>query len=170
MLGVKLGVTLLAGVATAAVVVPLGLALGERLPLGLGIAGTALLAIVGVPLVVTLWLVHQFAMRMVVLERRRAVDALRGAGRFLRGRLRYGIGLLLVSGAAQVVSGLVAAPFALLALAVGYAGYTVGGLPLGVGLGVLVGMPFALVVTALRETFRSRLWTVAFLEERPSLG
>lgn len=169
-LGVK-AVTWL--VAAAAVVVAAAPALAGALggiDLALGAVLTAMLAILAAPVLVTLYLVHEIAMRMVVLERRGVIDAIGGAQRFLRGRLRYGLGLLLVDGLAQAAAGLVSVPFALVALGVGFGVYALAGLVPGVVVGALLVLPVALMVVGARGTFRSRLWTVAFLEERPTLG
>lgn len=168
--GVKLAVfalsTLVIGLAAAPAIAG---ALGA-IELALGVALTAVLAVFAAPPLVTFYLMHEIGLRMVVLERRGVADSLGGARRFLRGRLRQGLLLLLVDGVAQAAAGVIGAPFALLAMGAGFGVYTLAGVPWGIAVGALLAMPVAALIVAARGTYRSRLWTVAFLEERPTLG
>lgn len=169
--GSVLGIKALTWVATSAVVAaaaaPLLLGLLEIVPLALGVALTVPLVVVAVPTALSLYLAHEIGLRMVVLEQRRAVDALRAGLRFLRGRLRFALTLLVVDGVAQLVTAVIAVPFVLVVLAIGGATYAVAGLVPAVVVGAIVLAPIALALTGARGTFRSALWTHGMLDGRP---
>ncbi|MFK7984790.1 MAG: hypothetical protein AB8I08_02090 [Sandaracinaceae bacterium] len=167
---VKLGTYLMSGLVMGVALGPVLLASVEVLPLSVGLALTIPLALLAVPLIVTLYLVHELALRMVVLEKRGAVNAMRAAAKFLRGRLRYGIGLLLADGLSQVAASVVLAPLAMLVAGAAIGGEALGMTWTGMGAGAVIVAPVVLLTLGARGAFRSRLWTVGFLDQRPELG
>lgn len=169
-LGVKAVVAFLCALAVGVAAVPIALGATHVVPLWLGVSLGLPLLLVAAPFAITLYLVHEVALRLVVLENRGVLDALRGGRDFLRGRLAYVLSIVVVDGVAQAASGLVALPFALPALALGYGLHAAFGLvPALVTVGVLM-LPIATLIVGARGTFRSTLWTLGFLDERPSLG
>lgn len=167
---VKLGTTFLSGLVMSVALAPVLLASVEALPISVGLALTIPLALVAVPLVITLYLVHELALRMVVLEKRSGLSSMRGAAKFLRGRLRYGIGLLLADGVSQVAASVVLAPLAMLVAGAGIGGEALGMTWAGLGAGAVLVAPLVLLALGARGAFRSRLWTIGFLDQRPELG
>lgn len=167
-LGIKLLVALGTTLALGSAAAPAVLGALERVPLAAGVALTVLLLLGAVPFALSLVLAHEVGLRLAVLEDRRAVDALRAGLRFLRGRLRFALILLVVDGLAQVAASLVALPFALLAVGLGFLGYLAAGLPVGIAVGAVLAAPVGVLVVAARGTFRSALWTHGVLDERPS--
>lgn len=166
--GVKLLATTWSVLALGVAATPLVLGLFEVIPLALAIALLAPLLAVVVPTIVTVYLVQEVALRLVVLEGRGVLDGWRAARLFLRGRLAHALGLIVSDAAAQVVAGLVAAPVALLALGLGYLVSLTGGIAAGITVGLVLALPVAVIVVGARGTFRSALWTLAVLEERPT--
>jgi hypothetical protein len=134
-----------------------------------GALGAVLLGIaalfIGVPWLVTLYLVQAFAWRIAVLENRRAVEAIRKARLFLHGRLIQGLKLIVASFAGTLLMGLlgvlVMAPVALLLVAL---------IPVlrvipVIVLAVLVLLPAICVLTAMVGTFRSSIWTIGYVTQ-----
>jgi hypothetical protein len=169
-LGVKLLVVLLSALAVGVGAVPVALGVAKLLPTWLGVALGVPLIVVAIPIIITLYLVHEVALRMVVLEGRGVLDALRGGRDFLRGRLAYVLSLVVVDGVVGAASGVVVLPFVMLALPVGVAVYAAFGLVPAVVTAAALLAPVAMALVGARGAFRSTLWTLSFLEERPSLG
>ncbi len=169
-LGVKALVVLVSALAIGVGAAPVALGAMKVLPMWLGLAVGMPLLIVAVPVVLSLYLVHEVALRMVVLEGCGVLGAMRGGREFLRGRLSYLLSLMVVDGVAQAASGLIALPLVLPAFALGFALYAAFGVvPAVIAVAVLM-VPVATVLVGARGTFRSTLWTLGFLEERPTLG
>ena len=168
--GLKVLAGVVSTVAAAVAAAPALLGVFHAIPLALGIVLTLLLAVVAVPVVVSVQLAQEVGTRMVVLERRGPVDALRAGLRFLRGRLRFALTLFVVDGAAQLVTGLVALPFGLVAVGIGFAVYAVAGVVPAVAVGAVLAAPIGAMAAGARGTFRSALWTHGFLDERPALS
>ena len=120
---------------------------------------------IGVPWLVTLYLVQEFAWRIAVLENRHALDAIGKARLFLHGRLMQGLKLIVATFVGTLVIavlGLVAmAPVALLLTAL---------IPVlrvfpVIVLGCLVLLPALCVFTAIMGTFRSSIWTIGYVTQ-----
>jgi len=134
---------------------------------GLLVAGlTAIPAVViAVPWLVTLSLVQAFAMRIAVLEDRRALDAIGKARLFLHGRLTHGLKLMVAAFVGtvgiMVVSIVVIAPVVLLLAALAMV------LPVWplIVVGALVLLPATCVLTAILGTYRSSVWTIGYLTQ-----
>lgn len=168
--GIK-SLTLLASLAIVALVAaPVAAGVLDVMPLPLGIAMAVLATILAVPSLLTLYLVQEVSARLVVLEGRGVRDGLRAARDFLRGRLRYALKLLVVDGVAQVALAVVAAPIVALCAGAAFVVYLTGGLVPAIITGVVLVLPIAVPLTAARGTFRSALWTLGVVDQRPSLG
>jgi len=133
-------------------------------PIGAVLAGLPAL-VIAVPWLITLSLVQAFAMRIAVLENRRAVDAIGKARLFLHGRLIHGLKLMVAtfigSLVIMVLSVLVIGPVVLLLAALGT---VLPVLPLIV-IGLLVVVPAACVLTAILGTYRSSVWTIGYVTQ-----
>ena len=120
---------------------------------------------IGVPWLVTLYLVQAFASRIAVLENRHALDAIGKARLFLHGRLMHGLTLIVamfVGTLLIVCAGLVVlVPVALLLVALTPVLRIV---PVIV-LGCLVLLPAIYVLTAMAGTFRSSIWTIGYVTQ-----
>ena len=166
--GVLLRIALLYFAATigsvAALVVPCVIALFALGPLGGILLGIPALFI-AVPWLVTLYLVQAFAMRIAVLENRRALDAIAKARLFLHGRLIHGLKLLVaafVGTLGIVLAGIVAiAPVALVLVAL----IPVLSLFPVFVLACLVLLPATYVFAAILGTFRSSVWTIGYVTQ-----
>jgi len=136
-------------------------AIGPVGGIALGIPAIA----VAVPWLITLYVVQAFAIRIAVLEHRRALDAIQKARLFLHGRLSHGLRLIVatfVGTLAIVIVAIVAiVPVVLLLVAL------VRVLPLLVVilLGCAVLAPAIYVFAAVTGTFRSSIWTIGYLTQ-----
>lgn len=166
--GVLVRIALLYATATIGSLVllaaPCVIALKALGPLGGVVLGIPALFI-GVPWLVSLYLVQAFASRIAVLENRHALDAIRKSRLFLHGRLMHGLKLIVamfVGTLVIVFLGLVAmAPVALLLAAL---------IPLlrlfpVIVLGCLVLLPVLYVLTAMVGTLRSSIWTIGYVTQ-----
>lgn len=121
--------------------------------------------LVAVPWLVTLALVQAFAMRIAVLDDRRAVDAIHKARLFLHGRLIHGLKLMVAtfigSLAIALLSVLVIGPVVLLLAALAI----VLPAPPLIAIGVLVLVPAVCVLTAMLGTYRSSVWTIGYVTQ-----
>ena len=148
----------------ALLVAPCVIALRAFGPLGGGLLGVPAL-LVAVPWLVTLSLVQAFAMRIAVLENRRALDAIGKARLFLHGRLIHGLKLMVAafvgSLGLMVLTFMVLAPVVLLLAALALV------LPVWplIVVGLLVLVPAGCVLTAMLGTFRSSIWTIGYLTQ-----
>lgn len=163
-LATKLLLGLASAASVAVVATPSALGAVGLVPLWLGVAATVLLALPAVPWLLTLHFLLQYALRMVVLERRPARDAIAQAWAYLHGRIRdslvlLGLGLL-GEGAAAVAMAICLVPCALVAGLL----YLLAGLPAAIAVGVGLFAPCALAVIGAKGTFRSGLWTLGYLD------
>ena len=167
MLGLKLLLGLVYVSSALLLVVAPVLSAMKLIPLWAGLGVTLPLAVVAVPWFLTLYFVYVFAMRYVVVEERSVTSAIRGAHRFLHGRLVKAIELLLVEAVGRMACTTVGVVAILIVGGlVGGALYLAAGLlPALVALGV-VAAPAALVVGGVTGAFSSSVWTHGFLEER----
>ena len=117
---------------------------------------------VGVPWLVTLYLVQAFAARIAVLENRNALDAIAKARLFLHGRLMHGLKLMAASLAGTILMTVAAIvvmlPVALLLMAL---------IPIlrvapVVVIACVVLLPAIFVLIAILGTFRSSVWTIGY--------
>jgi hypothetical protein len=143
---------------------PCVIALQTLGPLGGVLLGIAAV-IIGVPWLVTLYLVQAFASRIAVLENRHALDAIGKARLFLHGRLTHGLKLIVaafVGTLGIVLVGFAAiAPVALLLVAL---------IPVlrvfpVIVLACLVLLPAIYVFGAILGTFRSSIWTIGYVTQ-----
>jgi hypothetical protein len=148
----------------AVLVAPCLLALKVFGPIGAVVVGLGAV-VVAVPWLVTLSLVQAFAMRIAVLENRRALDAIGKARLFLHGRLIHGLKLMVATFLGTlgitVLSVVIIGPVVLLLAAMAT---VLPVLPLIV-VGVLVVLPAACVLTAMLGTYRSSVWTIGYLSQ-----
>ena len=166
-LGVKLATGGLTVAVVAGVVAPGLLAALGHLPLEAGIAGSVLLALPAVPVVVSLAVVGKLALRVVVLEGRPVVEALRHARRILHTGLIDTLALLVGVAIGQMgLSIAVTLPAIALAVLVGAPLYALGGLvPALVGLGIVV-PPLGVLLAGVSGTWSSAVWTEGFTQLR----
>jgi hypothetical protein len=145
-------------------VAPCLLALKVFGPIGAVVVGLGAV-VVAVPWLITLSLVQAFAMRIAVLENRRALDAIGKARLFLHGRLLHGLKLMVATFVGTlgitILSVVIIGPVVLLLAAMGT---VLPVLPLIV-VGVLVVLPAACVLTAMLGTYRSSVWTIGYLSQ-----
>jgi hypothetical protein len=125
----------------------------------------AVAVVIGVPWLVTLYILQAFTERIAVLENRHARDAIRRARLFLHGRLSLGLKLVV----ATVLGGLfVVAVAALVLVPVGLLLFAMAGLwgtlP-SVAIGVLLGLPACFVFFAIMGTMTSGIWTIGYLTQ-----
>jgi hypothetical protein len=148
----------------ALLVAPCVIALQTLGPLGVVVLGMPAF-LIGVPWLVTLYLVQAFAWRIAALENRHALDAIRKARLFLHGRLTHGLKLIVatfVGTLAIVVPALaVIAPVGLLLVAL---------IPVlrvfpVIVLACIVVLPALCVLAAIVGTFRSSIWTIGYLTQ-----
>jgi hypothetical protein len=132
-----------------------------------GPVGALLLALpallVAVPWFITLSLLQAFAMRIAVVENRRAFDAIAKARLFLHGRLTHGLKLMVADFvgtlgiAALAIMVIVPVVLGLAALATVLPVW-----PLIIAGGVVI-LPAMCVLTAMLGTYRSSVWTIGYL-------
>lgn len=147
----------------ASVVVPGLLAVRSVGPVGL-LAALPFLVVV-VPVLVTAYMVQAFAMRIAVLENRRALDAIAKARLFLHGRIAHGLTVMVAAVIGSLGFAAVAAvtigPVVVLLVAMLPVLHTVRTVVLG---GVIL-IPLIGILTAMLGTFRSSIWTIAYLSQ-----
>ena len=133
-------------------------------PLG-GVALGLPALVIGVPWLVTLYLVQAFASQIAVLENRHALDAIAKSRLFLHGRLMHGLKLIVamfVGTLAIVIPGVIATvPVVLLLVALTKALHI---LPVIV-LGCLVLLPAIYILAAMVGTLRSSIWTIGYVTQ-----
>lgn len=133
---------------------------------GLAAAFLAVPAVlVAVPLLITVYVIYAFALRIAVLENRHAADALHKARLFLHGRVLAGLKLLGAMALGHVGVG-VAGLLALLPVAAVAAGlyFTAGTAP-AVVVGGLFALPIAVGMAGTLGAYRSSVWTLGYIAE-----
>ncbi len=138
--------------------------------LWLGAGLTAILALVAVPWLLTVYFVYEWSMRFAVFENRGVIASLRAAERFLHGRIGVSLKLLVMDAVGQMAGGMAGLVFALPAAGVGAGVYLVAGLVPAIAVGAGLLLPFALSIVGARGVYRSSLWTLGWLEERGELA
>jgi len=131
---------------------------------GAVLAGVSAL-VVAVPWLVTLYLVQAFALRIAVLENRRALDAIAKARLFLHGRLAHGLRLLVATFIGSLAFGLaIAVVMAPVVLILAALSPVLRVLP-AIVIGILVLLPLVAVLMGMGGTFRSSIWTIGYLSQ-----
>ena len=149
-----------------AVLSPLLLVPLLHLHVGLAVALTVPLVLVGTPIGLSIAFIYEYALRFVVLEDATATQAWADAKRHLQGRVLQSIQVALV---AYVGRSLLQTAFVVLvvpALLAGGLTYAAFGVIPGVVVLAVLAIPVALVAQAAANTFASSVWTHAFLIER----
>jgi hypothetical protein len=148
----------------ALLVVPCVIALRAFGPLGAVLTGVPA-AVIAVPWLVTLSLVQAFAMRIAVLENRRALDAIHKARLFLHGRLIHGLKLMVAAFVGSL--GIMLVGFAVIVPVVLLLAASAMVLPIWplIIAGALVLVPVGCVLTAMLGTYRSSVWTIGYVTQ-----
>jgi hypothetical protein len=125
--------------------------------------------VIGVPWLVTLYLVQAFAWRIAVLENRHAIDAIEKARLFLHGRVMHGLKLIVATFIGSLAFAFLAivtmVPVVLLLVAL---------IPVlrvvpVIIIGCVVLLPLIYVISAMLGTFRSSVWTIGYVTEVPQV-
>jgi hypothetical protein len=148
----------------ALLVVPCVIALRAFGPMGAVLTGIPA-AVIAVPWLVTLSLVQAFAMRIAVLENRRALDAIHKARLFLHGRLIHGLKLMVAAFVGSL--GIMLVGFAVIVPVVLLLAASAMVLPIWplIIAGALVLVPVGCVLTAMLGTYRSSVWTIGYVTQ-----
>lgn len=152
-------------VPVAVVATPAILGAAEVIPLGAGIAGSVLLALPAVPLLLTVYFLYEFSMRFAVLENRSARESMTAAYRFLHGRIVDSLQLLLIAIVGRMGGALVLVTLLLPVAALAAAAYFTVGIVAAVAVGA-VALPLMMAGVGAVGTFTSSVWTLGFLEDR----
>lgn len=166
LLGLKLVFAFVLQASALVILTPVLLGVFKVIPLAPGVGLTLLLALVGIPWLLTVYFIYEYAMRFLVLEDRSVKEAARAAYRYLHGRIVDSLQVLIVAFIGRMGAGLVGllvvAPIALLAVGV----YFAAGLWPALAFGLALGAPLMLAVAGAGGVFTSSVWTIEFLEER----
>jgi len=164
LVGLKVLLGLVMLVSFAVIAAPAALAHFGLIPIWLGVVVAVLLGLVGIPWLLTVYFIYEYALRFAVLEDHATFDAIRRARRFLHGRLGLSLKLILLSIVWQlggwVALGVAMIPGALL----GGLTYLVAGMVPGVVVFALFAAPLAAMVVGALGTFRSSIWTLGFMD------
>ena len=161
----KLGFWLAGAVSFGILCAPLLLAHFALTPLWAAVTLVVILALAGLPWILTLFFWYEYSLRFAVLEDRNTVDAFAHARRFLHGRIGLSIKLTLLS-LVGYVGGWITLSVALLpALVLAGIGYLIGGVIPAVVLGSLLGVPIFCLGLGAVGTFRSSVWTLGFMDD-----
>lgn len=143
--------------------VPLVLHFVKIVPLWLGAGLTVLLVLPGIPWLLTLYFLYEYALRFVVLEGATTRDALRQGWQFLHGRLGHSLGLLIASLLGTIGASGALFLYALPCVGIGYLVYRATSLVPALITGGTLFFPVVLVVLGALGTYRSSVWTLGFL-------
>ncbi len=122
--------------------------------------------IIGVPWLLSLWIIYNFALRIAVLENRHAIDAIRRGRLFFHRRLLAGLQLILANAIGQAGMGILLVLCAIPAAPFAGVGFLAGDW-LGAAIaGGAVFLPLVVAVMGALGTFQSSVWTLGFLAER----
>ena len=143
---------------------PCVIALQALGPLGAVLLGIPAL-LIGVPWLVTLYLVQAFAWRIAALENRHALDAISKARLFLHGRLIHGLKLIVAT-----VVGTLAIVVPALVIIASVALVLVALIPVlrvfpVIVLACIVVVPALCLLAAIVGTFRSSIWTIGYVSQ-----
>ena len=151
----------------ALVLAPVGLGLASVIPVPVGAVLSGLVALVMMPAALTGWLLLEISLRVAVLEKRTALEALAEGKRYLSGRLLESLQLLVVAVVGVAGIGLVGVIALALGGIVGLLVFVVThALVLSLVAAAVVAVPLLVPVIAFGGTFRSTVWTTGFLASR----
>ncbi len=151
----------------ALVLVPVGLGIASLIPIAVGAALSGLVALVMMPAALTGFLLLEISLRVAVLEKRSALEALVEGKRYLSGRLLESLQLLVVAVVGLAGIGLVGVVALLLGGLVGLTVYALThALVPSLIAGAVVAVPLLVPVIGFGGTYRSTVWTTGFLASR----
>ncbi len=151
----------------ALILAPVGLGIASVIPVAVGAVLSGLVALVMMPAALTGWLLLEISLRVAVLEKRGALEALAEGKRYLSGRLLESLQLLVVAVVGVAGIGLVGVLALALGGIVGLLVYVVThALVPSLVAGGVVAVPLMIPVVAFGGTFRSTVWTTGFLASR----
>lgn len=154
-------------VLAALVLAPVGLGLASVVPLAVGAGLSGLVALVLLPAALTGFLLLEISLRVAVLEKRGAFEALVEGKRYLSGRLLESLQLLVVAVVGLAGIGLVGALVAVVGALVGLIVFAVThALVPSLIAGAIIAVPLLAPVIAFGGTWRSTVWTTGFLASR----
>ncbi|MGV3624822.1 MAG: hypothetical protein ACO1OB_28640 [Archangium sp.] len=165
--GVKLGLGVASALVAIGMAVPALLAVFDVLPVWLAVVLSVPLIIIGVPVLLSLQFITNYALRIAVLDDVGVREAIVRARQHLNGRVIDSVKLLLAAFIAQAVGSLATltclVPGA--AIGVGVWALTDSVLP-AVITGVIISAPFAAMALGATGALRSTVWTLGFLDGR----
>lgn len=151
----------------ALILTPVGLGIASLIPIPVGAALSGLVALVLMPAALTGFLLLEISLRVAVLEKRSALEALVEGKRYLSGRLLESLQLLVVAVVGLAGIGLVGVVALVPGVIVGLLVFLVThALVPSLVAGGVVAMPLMIPVVAFGGTFRSTVWTTGFLASR----
>lgn len=165
--GVKLALGVASAVAALVMALPAGLAVFDVLPVWFAVVLTVPLLVVGVPVLLSLQFVTNYALRIAVLDDVDTREAITRARAHLNGRVIDSVKLLLTAFIAQTLGSLVTATCLIpgAAIGVGIWAATNSVIP-AVMVGGIISAPFAAMALGATGALRSTVWTLGFLEGR----
>lgn len=151
----------------ALVLAPVGLGIASLVPLAVGAALSGLVAVVMMPAALTGFLLLEISLRVAVLEKRSALEALVEGKRYLSGRLLESLQLLVVAVVGLAGIGLLGVVGLALGGVVGLIVYALThALVPSLIAGAVVAVPLLVPVIGFGGTYRSTVWTTGFLASR----
>lgn len=156
-------------VVTTAIAVPALLAVLKMAPIPLGVGLSAMMALAGVPVLLTVYFVYVFALRIAVIEDVPALEAVRRARIFVHGRLSISVELLVAWYLGAIVCGAAAAVALVPAAVVAGICYLAAGEVAAIIGGVAFMIPVALASLGALGTYRSSVWTLGYLQARQAV-
>ena len=165
-LAIKVLVVLAMGLAGGLVALPAGLAVASVIPVLVGVLLTVFVAVVAVPVMLTVHFAGKYALRCAVIEDEAIAGALRGGIDFVHGRIGDSLGLMAVEILGNLAAGMAGGVAAAIAAVIGLLVYLALGLVAGVIVGAVLVAPVAIAITGALGAYRSGVWTVGYLEGR----
>ena len=135
-------------------------------PVAIAIALTIPLALLAVPVLLSLHFINEFAIRIAVLDDVGVIAAISRARAHLNGRVIDSVKLMLLSFAGQMAGGVAAFVCLLPGALIGALVYFVGGMVPGLVAFGIVSVPLAAAALGATGAFRSTVWTLGFLQGR----
>lgn len=124
------------------------------------------LIVVAVPVVLSIFFLNAYALRIAMLESKGAVVAYGEARRYLSGRILDSVQLLIVSFLGQIGGGMIMGLALLPAAMIGGLVYLAAGLVPALVAGGVIAVPLLATVLGATGAFQSAVWTVGYLEGR----
>lgn len=148
------------------VAVPTGLHFLDALPTWAWATLTVVLALIAVPVLLSVFFLNTYALRIAVLETKGARQSYGEARRYLSGRIQDSLQLLVVNFLGQAGGSVIAALGLIPAVIVGGLVYLSVGLVPALIVGGIVALPLLVTVMGAMGAFGSAVWTVGYLEGR----